>query len=233
MKVKINKLQKILNIKFNNTDLLLRAITHKSYNSKINYEMLEFLGDRVLGLIISNKLFTLYPDEKVGVLDKRFSNLVNKNICYQVGNKLKLNEFILVGNSKKKILNIENKIISDACESIIAAIYLDKGFKIVNEFVLRIWQDFLNISNETIIDAKTKLQEYSLKKFKSLPVYKIVSNTGPRHKPLFKVGVKLQNTKFIYSNGTSKKNAEQSAASILLKNLDSQWDGKIKDTCYH
>ena len=222
MKVKINKLQKILNIKFNNTDLLLRAITHKSYNSKINYEMLEFLGDRVLGLIISNKLFTLYPDEKVGVLDKRFSNLVNKNICYQVGNKLKLNEFILVGNSKKKIINIENKIISDVCESIIASIYLDKGFKIANEFVLKIWQDFLNISNEIIVDAKTKLQEFSLKKFKSLPVYKIVSNTGPRHKPLFKVGVKIKNTKFIYSNGTSKKNAEQSAASILLKNLDLQ-----------
>ena len=222
MKAKINRLQKILNIKFNNTDLLLQAVTHKSYNSKINYEMLEFLGDRVLGLIISNKLFTLYPDERVGVLDKRFSNLVNKNTCYQVGLKLKLNEFILIGNSKKKIINIENKIISDVCESIIASIYLDKGFKIVNEFVLRIWQDFLNISNETIIDAKTKLQEYSLKKFKSLPVYKIVSNTGPRHKPLFKVGVKLQNTKFIYSNGTSKKNAEQSAASILLKNLDSQ-----------
>ena len=222
MKAKINKLQKILNIKFNNTNLLLQAITHKSYNSKINYEMLEFLGDRVLGLIISNKLFTLYPDEKVGVLDKRFSNLVNKNICYQVGNKLKLNEFILVGNSKKKIINIENKIISDVCESIIASIYLDKGFKIANEFVLKIWQDFLNISNETIVDAKTKLQEFSLKKFKSLPVYKIVSNTGPRHKPLFKVGVKIKNTKFIYSNGTSKKNAEQSAASILLKNLDLQ-----------
>ena len=76
--------------------------------------------------------------------------------------------------------------------------YLDKGFKIANEFVLKIWQDFLNISNETIVDAKTKLQEFSLKKFKSLPVYKIVSNTGPRHKPLFKVGVKIKNTKFIY-----------------------------------
>ena len=205
MKVKINKLQKILNIKFNITDLLLQAITHKSYNSKINYEMLEFLGDRVLGLIISNKLFTLYPDERVGVLDKRFSNLVNKNICYQVGIKLKLNEFILVGNSKKKILNIENKIISDTCESIIAAIYLDKGFKIASEFVLNIWQEYLNISNKTIVDAKTKLQEFSLKKFKSLPVYKIISNTGPRHKPLFKVGVKIKNTKFIYSSGTSKK----------------------------
>ena len=220
MKVKINKLQKILNIKFNNTDLLLQAITHKSYNSKINYEMLEFLGDRVLGLIISNKLFSLYPDEKVGVLDKKFSNLVNKNICYQVGIKLKLNEFILIGNSKKKIPNIENKIISDACESIIAAIYLDKGFKITNEFVLKTWKNFLNVSNETIVDAKTKLQEFSLKKFKSLPVYKIISNTGPKHKPVFKVGVKIKNTNFIFSSGTSKKNAEQSAASILLKNLD-------------
>tara|TARA_B100000287_G_scaffold211131_1_gene199369 strand:- start:126 stop:794 length:669 start_codon:yes stop_codon:yes gene_type:complete len=220
MKVKINKLEKILNIKFNNTDLLLQAITHKSYNSKINYEMLEFLGDRVLGLIISNKLFSLYPDEKVGVLDKKFSNLVNKNICYQVGIKLKLNEFILIGNSKKKILNIENKIISDACESIIAAIYLDKGFKITNEFVLKTWKNFLNVSNETIVDAKTKLQEFSLKKFKSLPVYKIISNTGPKHKPVFKVGVKIKNTNFIFSSGTSKKNAEQSAASVLLKNLD-------------
>ena len=220
MDVQINKLQKILNIKFNNTDLLLQAITHKSYNSKINYEMLEFLGDRVLGLIISNKLFSLYPDEKVGVLDKKFSNLVNKNICYQVGIKLKLNEFILIGNSKKKILNIENKIISDACESIIAAIYLDKGFKITNEFVLKTWKKFLNVSNETIVDAKTKLQEFSLKKFKSLPVYKIISNTGPKHKPVFKVGVKIKNTNFIFSSGTSKKNAEQSAASILLKNLD-------------
>ena len=220
MKVKINKLQKNLNIKFNNTDLLLQAITHKSYNLKLNYEMLEFLGDRVLGLVISNKLFFLYPDEKVGILDKRFSNLVNKNTCYQVGKKLKLNEFILIGNSKKKIINIENKIISDVCESIIAAIYLDKGFKVAKEFVLDTWKEYLNISNETVIDAKTKLQEFSLKKFKSLPEYKIVSNTGPRHKPIFKVGVKIKNTKFIFSNGSSKKNAEQSAASILLKSLD-------------
>ncbi len=102
MKNKINQLQKILNINFNNTDLLLQAITHKSFNPKINYEMLEFLGDRVLGLSISKKLIELYPDEKVGILDKRFSNLVNKNTCYKVGNNLKLNEFILIGNSKKK-----------------------------------------------------------------------------------------------------------------------------------
>jgi dsRNA-specific ribonuclease len=169
MKVNINKLQKILKVKFKKLDLLKQAITHKSYNSNINYEILEFLGDRILGLTISNKLIELYPDEKVGILDKRFSNLVNKNTCYQIGIKLKLNEFVLIGNSKKKALKVENKIISDVCESIIGAMYLDKGLKTTNNFILNMWNDYIKISNETIVDAKTKLQEFSLKKFKSLP----------------------------------------------------------------
>ena len=220
MKVKINKLQKTLNIKFKNVNILVQAVTHKSFDPKINYEILEFLGDRILGLTISNKLIELYPNEKVGILDKRFSNLVNKITCYNVGNNLNLNEFILIGNSKKKILNIENKIISDICESIIGAIYLDRGYKVANEFILNNWKDYLKTSNETIVDPKTKLQEFSLKKYKNLPEYKIVSNSGPRHKPVFKVGVKIKNTKFIYSEGSSKKNAEQSAASMLLKNLN-------------
>ena len=218
MNNQITKLQKILNIKFNNSKLLIQSITHKSYNSNINYEKFEFLGDRVLGLIISNKLLELYPNEKVGILDKKFSNLVNKNICYEIGIKLKLNEFVLIGNAKKKVNNIEKKIISDICEALIGAIYLDKGLKIANEFILNMWSDYLKTSNFTRVDSKTKLQEFSLKKFKSLPVYKIISNTGPRHKPNFKVGVKIKNSKFTYSNGSSIKNAEQSAASILLKN---------------
>lgn len=220
MEVQINKLQKILNIKFNDLNLLNQAITHKSYNSNLNYEMFEFLGDRVLALTISKKLIELYPNEKVGILDKRFSNLVNKNTCYQVGKKLKLNEFILIGNSKKKISDVEKKIISDVCESVIGAVYLDKNYKVASEFVLNAWNDYLNTSNEAVIDAKTRLQEFSLKKFKTLPEYKLISNTGPRHKPIFKVGVKIKNTKFIYSNGSSKKNAEQAAANNLLKSLD-------------
>ena len=220
MQIKIIKLQKILNINFNNENILIQAITHKSYDTTKNYEKLEFLGDRVLGLAISSKLIDLYPNEKVGILDKKFSNLVNKNTCYEIGKKLKLNEFALIGNSKKKIINIENKIISDICESIIGAIYLDKGLKIANEFILKNWKYYLKLSNKTKIDAKTKLQEFSLKTYKTLPVYKIISNTGPRHKPNFKVGVKIKNSKFTYSNGPSKKNAEQSAANMLLKNLD-------------
>ena len=220
MDIKNNKLQKILNIRFNNINVLIQAITHKSYNSKINYEKLEFLGDRVLGLIISNRLLELYPNEKVGILDKKFSNLVNKNICYEIGIKLKLNEFVLVGNTKKNDVKIENKIISDVCESIIGAIYLDRGLKVTKEFILNMWNDYLISSNFTKIDAKTRLQEFSLKKFKSLPDYKVISNTGPRHKPNFKVGVKIKNTKFIFASGLSIKNAEQSAASILLKKLN-------------
>ena len=220
MKNNIENLEKVLEVKFKNLNILIRAVTHKSYNSTINYEILEFLGDRILGFVISNKLVEQYPDEKVGILDKKFASLVNKNKCFQIAKKLRLNEFILIGNSNKKITKIEDKIISDTCESIIAAIYLDKGFEVVKKFILKHWNDYLNISTLIVIDSKTKLQEFSLKKFKTLPIYKVVSNTGPRHKPNFKIGVKIKNTKFVYANGTSKKDAEQSAAKKLLKNLN-------------
>ena len=218
MKKKLFKLQKKLNLSFKNVDLLERALTHKSYDSINNYEKLEFLGDRVLGLVISKKLLELYPEEREGVLDKKLASLVNKNSCFKIFNSLEIHEFILIGNTKKKNL-IENKIISDCSESIIGAVYLDKGFDYVEKFILRLWQNLIISSNITIVDAKTRLQEYSLKKFKTLPIYKVISNTGPRHKPKFKVGVKLKNTKLILAVGSSKKSAEQSAADECLKNL--------------
>tara|TARA_B100001540_G_scaffold316380_1_gene346062 strand:+ start:1278 stop:1946 length:669 start_codon:yes stop_codon:yes gene_type:complete len=220
MENKVNKLSELLNIKFNNTKLLLQAITHKSFDSNKNYELLEFLGDRVLGLVISNKLIEIFPDEKVGILDKKFASLVNKNKCYEVGKNLMLNKFILIGNLNKKSQIIENKIISDSCESLIGAIYLDKGFDIAKKFILKNWGEYLNSSVNTIIDPKTKLQEYALKKFKTLPVYKVISTSGPKHKPNFKVGVKIKNTKIFYSIGSSKRNAEQLAANELLKSLN-------------
>ena len=110
-----------------NINLIEQAITHKSYNPFENYEQLEFLGDRVLGLTISNKLIQLYPQEKVGILDKKLASLVNKNKCLEVGNKLNLKKYIFVGNKSSSKSKIENKIISDCCEAIICAIYLDKG----------------------------------------------------------------------------------------------------------
>ena len=219
MNYKIRKLQKILNLKFKNPDLLMQAITHKSYDSINNYETLEFLGDRVLGLTISKKLLELFPHEKVGILDKKLASLVNKNKCLEIGNMLELRNYILIGNQNQNKNSIENKIISDCCESIIGAIYLDKGSEASKKFILNIWKKFIDVSNITFIDAKTKLQEYSLKNFKTLPVYKLISNTGPRHKPKFKVGVKIKNSGLIYAFGSSKKNAEQSAATELLKKI--------------
>ncbi len=216
----IKQLQDHIKIKFNNKKLLLLAISHKSFNSTMNYEKLEFLGDRVLGLTISKKLLELYPNAKIGLLDKRLASLVNKNKCCEVGKILRLDEFVLVGNLNKKIHKIENKIISDCCESLIGAIYLDKGFEISKNFILKTWKKFLDLTDMTIVDSKTKLQEYSLKQYKSLPIYKVISNTGPKHKPKFNVGVKLNNTKFIFARGSSIKNAEQLAAKELLKKIN-------------
>ncbi len=220
MQENLSKLQKKINVKFKNINILKKAITHKSYDSENNYEKLEFLGDRILGFVISKKLIDLYKDEKEGVLDKKLASLVNKNKCLEVAKELNLDKFILVGNKKNKKNKIENKIISDSVEALIAAIYYEKGIEFTENFILSIWKNYLNLSNITIIDAKTKLQEYSLKKFKSLPVYKFISSSGLKHKPKFKIAVKLKDTKFFEGIGDSKKKAEQEAAQILLKNLN-------------
>ena len=218
MSDKLHTLQKKINIKFKSINYLKKAITHKSYDSLNNYEKLEFLGDRVLGLVISKKLIELYPDQKEGVLDKRLASLVNKNRCLEVAKNIGLEKFILIGNKSNKS-KIENKILSDCIEALIGAIYYDKGFEASEKFVLNMWRSFISSSDVSIVDSKTKLQEYSLKKFKSLPIYKLVSSSGPKHKPKFTISVKLKNTKFFEGSGNSKKKAEQSAAKILLDSL--------------
>ena len=216
------KLEKKINIKFKNAKLLIKSLTHKSYDSINNNEKLEFLGDRVLGLVISKKLLEIYPEEKEGILDKKLASLVNKKKCFEIAKSLGLEKFILAGNSKKKLIKIENKIISDCCEALIGAIYLDQGFDVVENFILKVWKINLKSSVVTFVDSKTKLQEYSLKKFKILPIYKLLDNSGPRHKPIFKVGVRLQDSKMVNATGNSKKDAQQKAATLLLKYLDKQ-----------
>ena len=213
------KLEKKINIKFKNAKFLIKSLAHKSYDSINNNEKLEFLGDRVLGLVISKKLLEIYPEEKEGILDKKLASLVNKKKCFEIAKSLGLEKFILVGNSKKKVAKIENKIISDCCEALIGAIYLDQGLDVVENFILKNWKIHLKSSVVTFIDSKTKLQEYSLKKFKVLPIYKLLGNSGPRHKPISKVGVRLPNSKMVNATGNSIKDAQQKAATLLLKNI--------------
>ncbi len=220
MKKNINKLEQSLGFKLNNLKLYNNAITHKSSDKINNYEKLEFLGDRVLGLCISKKLLEIFPNEKEGILDKKLASLVNKNKCFEIGEHLKLDKVVRIGNLRTKKQIIEKKIISDCCEALIGAIYLDKGFDFVEKFILKQWNKHINDKNIIIVDAKTKLQEYSLKKFKILPVYKFISDTGPKHKPNFKVAVKIKDSNFVEAEGSSKKLAQQAAATKLLNIVD-------------
>ena len=224
MKKNINKFEQLLGFKTNNIELYKNAITHKSVNKIVNYEKLEFLGDRVLGLCISKKLLEIFPNEKEGILDKKLASLVNKNKCYEIGKQLKLDRVVKIGNLRLKKQIVEKKIISDSCEALIGAIYLDKGIEYVQKFILKNWDKHIYDKNIIIVDAKTKLQEYSLKKFKILPVYKFISDTGPKHKPSFKVAVKIKDTDFVEAEGSSKKLAQQSAATKLLKILENNYE---------
>ena len=219
MRYKIKELEKIINYNFKKNELLEQALTHKSFDNIKNNEKLEFLGDRVLGLIISQILLNKYPSENEGIIDKKYANLVNKKTCSFIAKKLNLSKFILVGSSHKQMSISSDKISSDCLEALIGAIYTDSGLKSAEKFILTLWDEHIVNSTVTLIDSKTKLQEYSLKQFKELPKYVFSKKTGPQHRPLFKTEVQIPNSKKITGIGSSKKNAQQNAASKLLKIL--------------
>lgn len=216
----IDKLEKNLKIKFNNKALLINALTHKSANQKFNNEKLEFLGDRVIGLVLSKKLYDLYPNEPEGVLDKKFASLVNRKTCREIAWSINLQNYIIISDIKKKITINDQKILSDSCEALIGSLYIDRGYEFVKNFILKIWKKKIDKSNITILDPKTKLQEYSLKKFKKLPVYKLEGFSGPKHNPTFKISVSIRKSKKFIGVGSSKQLAELNGAQKLLKGND-------------
>ena len=220
MEKRLSIFEKIIKYNFKKKLILENALTHKSYNNNVNNEKLEFLGDRVLGLTISEKLLEKYPEEKEGVIDKKFANLVNKKTCSLIAKKIDLKKFIYLGSSHKKLDRSSDKITSDCLEAIVGAIYLDGGLKSAEKFIHHFWEEYLIKSNITLIDSKTKLQEFSLKKFKVLPKYISSKKTGPQHRPVFKTEVQIPNSKKVIGIGSSKKNAQQDAADKLLKILD-------------
>ena len=220
MRKSLNSFEKIIGIKFKNQNLLLQSLTHKSNNPLNNNEKLEFLGDRVLGLIISKKLIDDYPNENEGIIDKKFANLVNKKTCSVVAEKLNIKSYMCISASHKSINRSSDKITSDCLEAIIGAVYLDAGLKMAEKVIIKLWKNFLENSILPIIDAKTQIQEYSLKKYKKLPKYTFYKSSGPQHKPTFKVNIEIPNSKKILGVGSSKKNAQQNAAEKLIKILN-------------
>ena len=216
----LSTFEKKIKVSFKNKDLLSQCLTHKSYDHDNNNEKLEFLGDRILGFVIAKKLLELYPNDNEGTLDKKLASLVNKKMCLEVCKSFDLQKFIKTNSSNKKNYKMEDKIISDTCEAIIGAIFIDQGIKVAEKFILDLWSEKINQTVKTMIDSKTMLQEHSLKKFKSLPTYKLIKNSGPKHKPIFVVSAKIKNSKASHGKGFSKKDAEQNAAKKLLINLD-------------
>ncbi len=219
----LNKLEKNINYKFNNINLLKEAITHSSYqknNYKIkkkNYERLEFLGDRVLGLVLSEYLIKTFPKEKEGILDNYFQKFANQENLYNYAKKINLHVFL----KTQKGDNLENNksILGDVVEAIIGAIYLDSGLKSCAKFIKKKIIDKELIYSKPLKHPKSILQEYSLNTYQTLPKYSILNKYGNEHKPIYEVSVSINNDNVVSAKGTNLKNAEEAAASKLLSIL--------------
>ena len=218
MEKNLSLLEKKIKYKFKDISLLKLALTHSSFEKTLNNENLEFLGDRVLGLVISEKLIKDYPSADEGSLDKMLSSLVNRNTCFMVANNLALGDFILLGSTERSSLgNKKKSILSNACESILGAIYQDSDFVIVKKLILELWREHIHNIDQNLIDPKSFLQEWTLKKYKKLPEYKTLSKEGPDHEPIFEIELKFMNYKKAFSKARSIKEAEKLAAESFIQ----------------
>ena len=183
---------------FKNKQILTSSLIHPSFtkDNKIKkyipypeFERLEFLGDRVLGLVISSLIYSRFLTLNEGDLSKKLSYLVQKNFLYKISTELSLNK-ILKFSFKKQNEKVSVSILADAVEALIGAIYIDGGYKSSFKFIKKYWGPYLNVQASNLQDPKTKLQEISQQKFKKLPAYKLVKKQGPSHSPTFTVSLK-------------------------------------------
>ncbi len=209
-------LQRILRYTFKDVGLLYKAITHASINpdSKANYERLEFLGDRVLGVSVASLLYKLFPDEPEGSLSQRFVGLVCKETVADVALKLGLDSFMLVNSDD---LRQNENVLCDVCEAVIGAIYVDAGVDAAIEFVDNHWRELIDKNVAPPKDSKSKLQEVAHAMGFGTPNYKVIAREGSEHEPLFSVEVSLGNDKNAIGKGRNKKMAEFAAAKALLE----------------
>ena len=218
MEKDLSLLEKKIKYKFKDISLLKLALTHSSFEKSLKNENLEFLGDRVLGLVIAEKLIKDYPSANEGSLDKMLSSLVNRNTCFMVANNLALGDFILLGSTERSSLgNKKKSILSNACESILGAVYRDSDFVIVKKLILELWREHIHNIDQNLIDPKSFLQEWTLKKYKKLPEYKTLSKEGPDHEPIFEIELKFMNYKKAFSKARSIKEAEKLAAESFIQ----------------
>lgn len=213
-----NSLMKNIKYTFNDISNLNEALTHSSYdkNAKIqNYERLEFLGDRVLGLIIASKLYMENINSSEGDLAKKLSYLVCKSTLKKVADQIELGKYIKYSNKIDSLDSIK----ANALEALIGAIYLDSNLKKTSKVIIYLWKNCFDNINLAEFDPKSRLQEWCLKYKKKLPEYKLVEKIGPDHQPRFKIKVLIDNFTYSLADGNSKQVAEINAAEKLLKKI--------------
>lgn len=210
----MEKLQQTIGYHFKNQKLLKDALTLAHANKAATYERLEFLGDRVLGLIVADMLLAQHKTEKEGDIAKRFTALVREETLAELAKKIGIPDALITDISE---LRDNASVLSDVMEALIAAIYKDSNFETIKKFVQPLYADLIDKNIAPPVDSKTALQEWGHKHNILLPVYRVISQTGPAHAPLFEVGVKMGDYDEVVAEGTSKKIAEQNAAATFLK----------------
>jgi len=216
----LKNLEKNLKINFNNKELLQQALTHKSYAhiyGTEDNERLEFLGDSVLNLVISEYLYGRYPSYDEGKLTRMKSNLVNRKYLFLWAKKLSLGDYLLISGEEEAAGGRRKpSILSNALEALIGAIYQDQNWEKAREFVL----GHISVLKGTRKpDYKSRLQELVQRRYKVLPDYRVKTESGPAHKKFFEVEVKVKNRVFGRGAGWSKKAAQQEAAQQALKKI--------------
>jgi len=221
--LEFSKLEELLEINFKDKELLRLAMTHASYDvTKGNSiygdnERLEFLGDRVLGLVIASTLFEIFPDSQEGELALRYNELVRKETCTKVAEDLGLQEYILLGVSEKKsTARRQRAILGNLAEALIGAIYKDQGYEVVAKFIKKYWLVYLDEDAGPVQDAKTALQEWAQSKSMPLPEYNVTEQTGPDHSPRFTIEVVVDAHPIAKATAGSKRRAQQEAAKTFL-----------------
>ncbi|MDD4919016.1 MAG: ribonuclease III [candidate division Zixibacteria bacterium] len=220
-------LEAALGRSFSRPDLLRSALTHASHlqdrkDAIVSYERLEFLGDRVLALVIADLLFARFPDEDEGALARRHAVLVSRESLVRVAEVLDLGAHMILSRGEEEAGGRNNPgMLADVCEAVIAALYLDGGLEVAAAFVRQRWASIMAQDPTPPKDAKTTLQEWVQARGLPLPVYREIGRQGPPHAPTFLIEAVIEGLPTAVANGTSKRAAEQAAARALLNSMES------------
>ena len=214
-------LEERIGYRFTDRTLLERAMTHISAlsgGSRTNsYQRLEFLGDHVLGLVISDMLYKAYAKANEGELSRRLADLVRKETCAEVAKAMDVGPALKLGNSESHAGGrLRATILADVCESLIGAVFLDGGYAAAEALVERFWKERMLKPLRPLRDPKTMLQEWAQARGLPTPAYRELARTGPHHKPKFRIAVELPDRPPAEGSGNSKRDAEQAAAAEML-----------------